>query len=117
MLCTGETKWWDGYEGQLGILIDDYNAAWPITYLLKVLHEHEHRVEVKGSTAQLRAKFIVITSNKHPDEWYPNADLNQKAALKRRITRFEWMDVPYGVIKDEPMDSRVVIDLDSDEDE
>lgn len=67
---------------------------------------------------QLRAKFIVITSNKHPDEWYPSADLNQKAALKRRITRFEWMDVPYGVVKDERMDSNSnVISLDSDDDE
>jgi len=95
--------WWDGYEGQRGLLIDDYNGAWPIEYLLRVLHEHPERFEIKGSTVHVQFKFIIITSNLHPDEWYTKESLEHKAALKRRISRIVWMEQPWHTrVKEEP---------------
>jgi len=99
----GVTKWWDGYDGQKGVLIDDYNGAWPVDYLLAMLHEHPQRVEIKCGFPILQAKMFIITSNKHPTEWYPNADLNHRAALARRITRHVYMETPYHLaVKQEP---------------
>jgi len=92
--------WWDGYMGEKGLLIDDFNGEWPISYTLRVLHEHPEQPEIKGSTIKLAAKFIIITSNVHPQDWYITADAKHKAALMRRITRITCMEV-----KDEPMDS------------
>jgi len=94
------TTWWDGYQGEPGVLIDDYDGNWPISYLLTILHEHPEQTQVKGAFTKLRAKFFVITSNKHPSEWYLNADLAHRAALLRRITRIVAMDV-----KEEDMNS------------
>jgi len=103
-VSVGTDKWWDGYDGEKGVLIDDYAGAWPISYLLKVLHEHPQKAQYKGGMVELQAKYIVITSNLHPDMWYPNADLPHKEALKRRISRLVWMDKPWSPVKDEPMD-------------
>jgi len=107
------TKWWDGYDGQPGVLIDDFNGAWPIEYLLAVLHEHPERVETKGSHSNLKAKFIIITSNKHYAEWYLTADLKHKSALARRITRHITMEGAF--IKTEPMIPDNVIEITSDD--
>lgn len=98
----GGSKWWDGLEKHKGVLLDDYSGEWPITYLLKVLHEHPQKVEVKCGMVELQAKYFVITSNLEPDSWYPNADLPHKEALKRRITRVVWMNTPYQQVKEEP---------------
>lgn len=104
-----QTQWWDGYQGERGILIDDYNGGWPIEYMLTVLHEHPEQTQVKGAFTKLQAKFIIITSNKHYTEWYLNAEPHQRAALARRINRETCM-----AVKEEPTDSNSIeiIDLD-----
>jgi len=107
------TKWWDGYDGEPGVLIDDYNGAWPIEYLLAVLHEHPEKVEVKGGYINLKAKFIIITSNKHYAEWYLTADLKHKSALARRITRHTTMEGVY--VKREHVIPDNVIEITSDD--
>jgi len=43
-------------------------------------------VEVKGSSTVLKAKKIWITSNLHPNDWYPELDQETKSALIRRLT-------------------------------
>jgi len=109
------TTWWDDYQGENGILIDDYNGSWPITYLLTVLHEHPEQVQVKGSFSKLAAKFIIITSNKHPDEWYLNAEPQHKAALRRRITRITCLEVksePNGNSNGNGNDYEMILDSD-----
>lgn len=87
-------------------------------HFVQILHEHPQICEVKGGMVNLRAKYFIITSNINPEMWYPNADLPHQAALKRRITRYEWMDQPYVPIKNEPgmvEESPEVINLDSDD--
>jgi hypothetical protein len=46
-------------------------------------------VPVKGDFANWAPKKIYITSNIHPNEWYPLADRYSIAAMFRRLTLIE----------------------------
>lgn len=78
-------KWWDGYDGENIVIIDDFRASdWALNYLLKVLDRYECRVETKGGSRQLLATHIYITSPYHPEAAYCNSE-NVKQ-LTRRIS-------------------------------
>lgn len=67
------TKWWDGYEGQRVVLIDDFR---PFTgeidyqYLLRLTDRYPMRVEYKGGSCEFCSRIIVITSNIDPKKWW-----------------------------------------------
>ena len=87
-------QWFDGYEGQSDGLFDDFGGSeFKLTYLLKLLDAYPMRVPVKGSFVQWVPKRIWITSNHHPEEWYPNAKPMHVAALMRRIEEIKFMDI------------------------
>jgi len=80
----GNTIWWDGYDGQDTIIIDEFANNFPYHYALRVLGDPGCRVETKGGTVQLLAKRIVITSMDSPIDWWPSMT-NHRYALYRRI--------------------------------
>lgn len=86
-LCN---KWWDGYQGQDYVLIDDFDKKHDgLCHHLKIWADrYPFLAEVKGSTVSIRPKKIIITSNYHPREiWTSDGDLNP--ILERfRVTRF-----------------------------
>lgn len=84
---TSYNQWWQGYRGQEVVLIDEYAGQWPMPYLLLVLDRYALTVEYKGGSANLRASKFILTSNIHPDEWYPHAKPEHLAALKRRLSK------------------------------
>lgn len=63
------TKWWDGYQQQEAIIIDDFDGRWGYRDLLKVLDRYPLRVEIKGGTIELNSPFIYITCE-HPPSWF-----------------------------------------------
>jgi len=77
-------QWWDGYEGESLVLIDEYAGQWPLDYLLVILDRYRVRAEIKGTTWPLAATKFIITSNLHPLDWYPTAHEAHKTALIRR---------------------------------
>lgn len=79
------TKFWCGYAGEKHVVIDEFRGILSIGHLLRWLDRYPVRVEVKGSTAVLRAETIWITSNLDPRQWYPDLDEGTKAALLRRL--------------------------------
>lgn len=79
------TKWWDGYQGQEKVVMDEFRGAIDISHLLRWLDRYPVLVEVKGSSVVLRAKVIYITSNLHPSAWFPALDHDTLSALLRRI--------------------------------
>lgn len=97
-LDTG--KWWEGYDGHENVLIDDFRKDFcKFHELLKLLDRYEYRVEVKGSSRQLRAKKIAITAPYKPSVVYETReDVGQ---LLRRIDKvfyvenFELHDRPH----------------------
>jgi len=66
------TKWWDGYEGQKLILIDEWigSEGIPPTQLLRICDRYELRVETKGGYIQMAGTTILVTSTREVREWY-----------------------------------------------
>lgn len=76
--------WFDGYDGQSVVIIDDMRKDFiKFHLLLRLLDRYAYRVQTKGSTRQFVAKHIFITSPQRPEDMYDTReDLGQ---LLRRI--------------------------------
>jgi len=79
------SKFWDGYRGQENVVIDEFRGQIEISHILRWLDRYPVLVEVKGSSEVLSAKSIWITSNVHPENWYPTLDQPSVQALLRRL--------------------------------
>lgn len=84
------TKWWDGYTGQLNVILDEFRGQIAVEHLLKWLDKYPCCVEEKGGQLALRATSFWISSNKSPDEWYQELDKPTLQALKRRMRIIEF---------------------------
>ncbi len=86
---TNGTLWFDGYDMDENVLIDDFNGKYSkvrLDTLLRILHEYPEHVPVKGSYSWWLPTNIAITSNFHPREWYDWSTREEHyAALCRRI--------------------------------
>jgi len=80
-----EGQWWDGYEGQPVVVLDDYYGDLPYAQLLKVLDRYPLRLPVKGGFAPAEYTTVLITSNAMLDEQYPGILGKKREALYRRI--------------------------------
>lgn len=84
----GQHNWFDGYDGQSVLVLDDFDGKMPLNALLRRIDRYPVQLPIKGSFVWRRAKTIVITSNMHPGDWYEWANrLPQKKALYRRFTK------------------------------
>jgi len=79
------TKFWDGYQGQANVVIDEFRGGVDIGHVLRWFDRYPVIVEVKGSSVPLKATTIWITSNLHPRDWYPGLDRDTYLALERRL--------------------------------
>lgn len=86
------TKWWDGYQGEKNIIIDEFRGQVSISLVLRWLDPAGYplTLEVKGGGCVAHFTNVIITSNLHPLEWYPELDLPSKNALLRRIEIVEF---------------------------
>lgn len=80
-----DSLWFDGYNGQDVLLIDDFYGWIKYSLLLKLLDGYQTRLEVKGGFTYAMWTKVYITSNKSPCEWYKNKGLTE--ALERRLHR------------------------------
>lgn len=84
-------KWWDGYDGQEYIIIDDMRKDFmKFHQLLKLLDRYAYRVETKGSTRQFLGIHIIITSCYAPDDMFETREDIQQ--LLRRIDEIRLFD-------------------------
>ncbi len=79
---SGERLWFDGYEGQDTLIIDEFYGGIKYSTLLRLLDGHQYRCAVKGSHTYARWTKVIITSNKSPEDWY---SFGMTPALARRI--------------------------------
>ncbi len=77
-------KWWDGYEGEKTLVIDEYDNNIPCTELLGILDGYELRLPIKGSFTYANWNTVIITSNYK--KLHKNARKMHRDALKRRIS-------------------------------
>lgn len=79
--------WFDGYDGQDVVLIDDFAGQIPLIQFLRVLHEYPEQVPIKGGHVWFNPAIIYITSNYSISEWYKWEGREvSRDALVRRIT-------------------------------
>ena len=88
-------KWWDGYQGEANIIIEDFDKAHSgLCHHLKIWADrYSFMAEDKGGAMAIRPAQIVVTSNYHPNQiWTDQADL--EPILRRfSVTHF---DMPFG---------------------
>lgn len=67
------SQWYDGYQGQRGVLLDDIRpSSWPFGELLRILDRYPIEVPVKGGFRKWVPEFIWITAPAEPRVLYRN---------------------------------------------
>lgn len=84
------SKFWDGYQTQAHVVIDEFRGGIDVAHLLRWFDRYPVRVEIKGSSRPLVASTFWITSNVNPRLWYPELDAMTLDALMRRLTIVEF---------------------------
>lgn len=81
-----DSEWWDGYNGQTDVVLDDFSGWIKYSSFLRILDRYPLKVQAKGTHINYCPKRIFITCNKRSDQWYkPSLDFT---AIKRRIDKF-----------------------------
>lgn len=108
----GNLKWWDGYEGQQAVIIDDFRRrdlreAGGFSYLLRILDRYDCQVEVKGGSRKSQWATIIITSPRDPvSEFTYRGDNNEDVVeenlgqLIRRLAHIIELRVIGGMVQE-----------------
>ena len=90
------TFWLDGYKDQEWVLFDDFSGQMQLVQLLRLLDRYPILVPIKGSHTSFQcAKYIYITTNIHPYNWYKwEGRQGQYDALSRRFTHVWDFNIP-----------------------
>lgn len=92
-----DNKWWDGYENQEVVIMDDFKGNITYTELLKLMDRYPKRVETKGGFATFNSKKIIITSCVEIEDWYEYDEVRRKVReVERRIDKKERFKVLSG---------------------
>lgn len=111
--------WFDGYHGQSYALIDDFDGRCSKTSLrvvLQMLDRYPIDVPIKGGFVPWTPKFIYITTNLHPRDWYDWSNREaQYPALIRRFTYVHWfrLNLPTRVLSRPDAELSDDVDLDT----
>lgn len=80
--------WWDGYEGQKRVIMDDFRPWWcPFSFLLALLDQYQMQVQIKGGFANFVPEEIIITTTKKPEDLFSGEYRTPEdiAQLRRRL--------------------------------
>lgn len=83
---SDKTEWWDGYEQEEVLLIDEFYGQLKPSRLLELLDGYTCRLPIKGGHTYAAWTKVYITSNTDPAGWYNDMKPEVRAALERRIT-------------------------------
>lgn len=100
-------KWWCGYNGEDNVIIDDLDKAHAFMgYHLKIWGDrYAFNSEIKGRSAFIRPKSIVVTSNYHPrDIWEDQPTLGP---ILRRFKVVHFQSLMDNIPRDERDEERL----------
>lgn len=87
---SGKEIWFDGYDGEDILWIDDFEDTWiEFTQLKQFLDKYPLRLKIKGSFTYAKWTKVIITSNENPEDWYINIKDVHRQAISRRLTYVE----------------------------
>lgn len=83
-------KWWDGYRGQDVVIINEFKSTSVISMedFNNLIDYYPWRVETKGGTANFTSKFVYITTNYNPSEWWTG----DMSSFWRRVDKYIDLD-------------------------
>ena len=83
-----EDQWWDGYEGQETVIINDFRGQITYSEMLTLVDKWPHSVRRRcREPTPFVAKKLIVTSSLPPDEIYTKrAELDKLEQLVRRFT-------------------------------
>ncbi len=90
MFQHGGTTWWDGYNGETDILINEFSNNFPYHYALNLLDNYDVKVQTKGGMETLNAHRIWITCMDPMKLWYPNTTTHRDALYERITHIYRW---------------------------
>lgn len=74
--------WWDGYDGQETVVIDEFYGWIPRDMMQRICDRYPLNLQTKGGVVPFLAKKVIITSNKAPEDWWRMG----LGAMERRLT-------------------------------
>lgn len=87
LIKTVGGQWWDGYDGQEAVILDDFRDSWwTMSYNNNMLTGHNFRVENKGGSAFFVPKLIIYTTIVSPNEHYKGV-ASVREPLKQLLRR------------------------------
>lgn len=91
LYIKSQNKWWDNYQGEEFVLIDDFDVQGEtLGHHMKLWADrYKATGEVKGSSVSLRHKWLFITSNYEPCTiWAAEKYVAMIPAINRRFHKF-----------------------------
>jgi len=90
---SSDHLWFDGYNGEEYLLLDEFYGNIKYRTLLRLLDGHPLQLEIKGGFTWAMWHTVYITSNTHPQFWYPNICCEGLTpALARRLHHIEYAE-------------------------
>lgn len=90
--AKGRMTYWDDYDGQETVIVDEmYGNRFSWGFLLQLTDRHAFKVPVHHGTREFVSRRIIFTSNQHPSMWYHKMEnaypWDHTNPFKRRITQ------------------------------
>lgn len=80
---SSDLRWFQGYNGELTVLVDDFEGGADVAFFKRFLDIYKMQVPTKGGFVNFHATTIFITSNFAPPWGY----INNSEPINRRISK------------------------------
>ncbi|AWY06806.1 MAG: Rep catalytic domain protein [Circoviridae sp.] len=101
-ISSQDLRWFDGYNGQRGAILDDLRSgSCAMNFLLRLLDRYPLNVPIKGGFVFWKPEVIVITCPVKPEELFVNRETGEQwdhiDQVIRRVDHFrDFAVLPYG---------------------
>lgn len=98
----GGQVWFDRYDGHQTVVIDEFYGWIPYDLLLRLCDRFPLAVPTKGGFTNFRPRYLILTSNKSPQDWYhfeKYAELSKPLIRRLDLIITKWSRLVYHVTK------------------